>query len=131
MDLVRRKLNSLGNCPIYEALKWSFQSTGARCLHGTVPCATASAGTSTPAQTSSPRSWALHLRSSPLALPAHRHHRIYGEKVSKRGLELTQTMETKSMLMPEFLLSHQTTLVLFCSLRDPQKRGDPETGEGT
>lgn len=65
MDLVRRKLNSLGNYPIYEALKWSFQSTGARWLHGTVPCATASAGTSTPAQTSSPRSWALHLQSWP------------------------------------------------------------------
>lgn len=32
------------------------------------------------------------------------------------------------MLMPKFLLSHQTTLVLFCSLRDPKKRGIPKLG---
>lgn len=32
------------------------------------------------------------------------------------------------MLMPKFLLSHQTTLVLFCSLRDPKKGGIPKLG---
>lgn len=42
-DLARRKLNSLGNYPIYEALKWSFQSTRAWCL-----CGTASTGASAP-----------------------------------------------------------------------------------
>lgn len=47
MDVARRKLNSLANYPIYEALKWNFQSTGARCLCGPVPRGTASAGATT------------------------------------------------------------------------------------
>lgn len=50
---------------------------------------------------------------------------IYREKVSKWGLEVLHTMETKSTLMPEFLLPPQTTLVLLCSYRTKQPQRPP------
>lgn len=129
-DLARRKLNSLGNYPIYEALKWSFQSTGARCLHGPILRGTASAGASTMTSLGSAlipsQRGSAPAESSPLVLPADRRHageqQIYREKVSKQGLEVLHATETKPTLMPEFLLPSQTTLVLLYTETPHPKR---------
>lgn len=65
-----------------------------------------------------------------LVLPAHQHHRIYGEKVSKQGLELTHAMETKYVDAqvppvppnhPGFVLQPQ---------RPPKKGGSQNCGGG-
>lgn len=63
-----------------------------------------------------------------LVLPAHRHHRIYGEKVSKQGLELTHAMETKYVdaQVPPVPPNHPGFVL---QPQRPQKRGDPKTGE--